>query len=449
MTQELWFASFLQLIILYSIEFGTLILLLRKYGRYELYFLLILLFYPAIFAFMGKNINNGYKIIVLILTLYLIYIKQAFGSFKKGDLLITIFFSLFSLCYAISTYNNNDGWTIIFSQYSRYLIAYCLWFLIRQELVIVHKDSVNLMHFSYDLLVMQIIITIGKFLIFGGRQIESIVGSVSHLGGAAGTIIPILGFIVLWFYRKSVLSRKDWLFIAGLMLIGFMAGKRAVWFILPFIIAVFTIYIPRKVISNTNWLVLFLSPFAFYLGVRLTPTLNPENKVWGSFNLNYAFNYANKYQFGEDSNDDQKQAQGRGGVTLMLLKKLNSDSGLDAKDWIGFGLTKMYATDYEEFSENNSEINSKGSATGVYQTYLTTGYLGIVFTLAFFFSMIWQIRLQKIKWVIIFIVAWEYFMYTGIIFRTPAFMVLIIYFVHYSNYLQYTARLKSVDKTIN
>jgi len=49
--------------------------------------------------------------------------------------------------------------------------------------------------------------------------------------------------------------------------------------------------------------------------------------------------------------------------------------------------------------------------------------------------MLWQIKMKRIRWVIIAIAAWEYFMYTGTIFRTPAFMFLIVYFVHYSNYL--------------
>jgi hypothetical protein len=284
---------------------------------------------------------------------------------------------------------------------------------------------------------MQIIITIGKFIIFNGKQIESIVGSISHIGGAAGTIIPLYGFIALWFYRKGALLKQDWVYIVGLMLIGFLAGKRAVWFIMPLIITAFLIYIPRQRINASLCIGIIFAPLAFYFGIRLTPTLNPDHKVWGSFDLSYTFDYANKYQFGNGENY-KEQIQGRGGASLYLVKKLNSDVIFSTKDWFGQGFSQMYATDYEEFSKINPQLDSKGSATGVYQTYITTGYVGIIMTLIFFFYMVSSIKVKRIRNIFFIILAWEYLMYTGITFRTPAFMFLIIYLIHYSNHLLFT-----------
>lgn len=46
-----------------------------------------------------------------------------------------------------------------------------------------------------------------------------------------GTAIPILWFIVLWLYRKGQFSKWDWLYLLGLLFVGFTTGKRAVMFI--------------------------------------------------------------------------------------------------------------------------------------------------------------------------------------------------------------------------
>ncbi|NDP22039.1 MAG: hypothetical protein GZ091_13290 [Paludibacter sp.] len=370
----------------------------------------------------------------MLITLWLCNKQNVFKKFKKGDGLITFFFILFSLFYAISAFNNNDGLTIIFSQYSRYLIAYCLWFLVRREIQYKNADTEKLNLFIYDVFLMQIVITLAKIFIFRGQHIESIVGSISHTGGAPGTTIPILGFISLWFVKQGVLQKKEWIFVAGLMLIGLFAGKRAIWFIMPIVIAGFMLYVPGLKLDKKMWFVLLMAPFVFYLGVRLTPTLNPENVVWGSFDIDYTFDYAEKYQFGDQSIKNQKKAQGRGGATLALWDKWNSNESLTENDWFGIGFSSMYASDYDSFSKLGLGLNHKGSATGVFQSYVTSGYMGVITTTLFFFSLLWRIKTKRVRWLLIAIVAWEYFLYTGLIFRTPAFMFLIIYFVHYSNY---------------
>jgi len=445
MFQTVWFASLPQLLLLYFIEAVTLIFLIRKYIKSTLYIIIILLFYPAIFFFMGKSFMNLYKITILVATLWECDKRNVFASFKKGDNWITLFFIAFSFFYAVSAFANNDSWTILVSQYSLYFIAFCLWFLVRKELSINYNRLIIIKQLTYDLILMQIIISIGKLFIFGGRQIESIVGSLSHLGGADGTILPIMGFVVLWFYKSGNLQRKDWIFVVGLMLIGFLAGKRAIWFILPLVIAAFMIYVPRLKMTRTMWIAIMMAPVAFYLGARLTPTLNPDHKVWGSFNIGYTFDYARAYQFGNKANTIDKRAQGRSGATMALWDKWISDDEFTGNDWIGIGMSKMYATDYSEFDALNLGINSKGSATGLFQTYVTTGYLGLLFTVHFFFTMLWQLNPRRIRWVLIAIAAWEYFLYTGIIFRTPAYMFLTAYFIHYSNYLYFQSPKQPIE----
>lgn len=432
MFQSVWFATLPQLLVLYTVELATLVYMWRKYGANRFYILVILLFYPAIFAFMGTRVNDGYKILVLLLALWVTVERGAIRFLERGDGLITVAFLLFTFLYAVSAYYSKDSPQIILSQYSRYLIAFCLWFRVRQELFASPDRNLTLRQFTYDVVLMQIVITIGKFLIFRGRQIESIVGSISHIGGAAGTTIPVLGFIALWLYSEGSLTRKDWAFVAGLLLIGFLAGKRAVWFVMPVEIAAFMVYVPGVRIKRAFATSLVIAPLVFYFGARLIPSLNPDSKVWGPFDIGYVLNYAVHYEFGNNSTD--AVAQGRGGAAGLVIAKYSTGQ-LDRQDWLGRGLAVMYATSYQEFNELDTGINMKGSASGVFQSYITTGLLGVIATVLLALSILSRIRMRKLRWVIMGIVAWEYFLYTGLIMRTPAFMFLIIYFIHYSNYL--------------
>lgn len=434
MFQLLSGVSLTELLLLYGLELICLIYLLNKYKKYPFYILIIFIYYQGIFFFLGANVNNAYKILILIFTLWLA-IKQNVFSFKKGDNLITIFFAVFSLFYAYSISNTGDNFTLIFSQYSRYVIIFCLWFLVRHELYKKKSNIELFQEFIYKLFLIQIIITIVKLIIFAGRQIEGIVGSVSHFGGSLGTTIPIVGFIMLWFYRRGIFKRNDWIFVVGLMSIGFAAGKRAVWFMLPLVIAAFMIYVPRLKMNSRLYLAIFITPVVFYLGIRLTPSLNPEHVVWGSFDYEYAFDTADKYQFGDKNNTAEKRAQGRGGATNLLVTKFFSDQSLTNTDWFGLGLSSVYKSDYDQFDKLKLGIHSKGSATGFFQSYTTTGFMGVFSILFFYISMLWQTKMKRIRWVLISIMAWEYFMYIGDFFRNPALMFMIIYFIHYSNYL--------------
>ena len=192
----------------------------------------------------------------------------------------------------------------------------------------------------------------------------------------------------------------------------------------------------------------------FYFGARLTPTLNPDHKVWGSFDLEYMFDYAGIYQFGEEgmtapveqpvqlssvggklSTTGPIDAEGRGGATIALVELLFSDYPLQKGDIWGIGFSNMYSTDYLAFAKLplTISLDHKGSATGLFQSYVTTGYVGIFTTILFCFLPFFFIRHRRLRWVLLGIVAWEYFMYTGIIFRTPAFMAVFLFVLFYSN----------------
>ncbi|MCM1034546.1 MAG: hypothetical protein NC038_03480 [Paludibacter sp.] len=441
---------------------GTMLFLLYKYRKADLLgSCLILLCYPAPFIFLGKNVENAYKVLMLLLVTYMFVQQKAWKVYQTGDNWLSAAFILFSVQFFFSVFlYSSNSLTIIFSQYARYVEVFLLYFILKSA-VFVRERKEELLRLFYDIMLMQILISVFKWFLFR-HQVESLVGSFSIIGGAVGTTIPILGFIILWCYRKGNFSWKDWLYITGLLFVGFSTGKRAVMFILPLVIAAFMIYVKGMRLNRYVGLALCCVPLLFYVGVRLTPSLNPDNVVWGRFDLDHVFNYAETYQFGEDGLHGQNallqqqvgyaggtynygnkiEAEGRGGATIALLKLIFSSRPLTDQDLWGIGFKSMYGIDYATFDQLplTIHLNHKGSATGIFQSYITTGVLGIICTVFFCFLPFFYCKPRRLRLTLLGIAVWEYFLYTGILFRTPAFMAIIIFVIFYANYAYYQAK---------
>lgn len=444
----------------------ALIYLLWKYRKDNTSLLFILLCFSRAFMFYGTMVHNLYKVAMLLLCVYFFYQLHAQRSYQQRDIWILLTFALFSLQFMLSVllFTQNTI-TIIVSQYARYVETLLLYFIIKRLIYQGRGDS--LLQLFYDIGLMQILLSIIKMPLVGW-QVEGLVGSLSIPGGEMGTTIPILWFIILWRHKHGQFGKWDWLYMLGLLLIGFTSAKRAVMFILPVVVAAFLIYVPKLRLQRTTIAyAIILIPLLLYLGVRLTPTLNPEHQVWGSFDWEYAIGYAETYQFGEEglqgqaesleqasseqiqysggvigSSSRQIEAEGRGGATIALIRLLIGNHETIDQDWWGLGFNNMYGTDYGEFDKLplTIHINHKGSATGLFQSYVTTGILGALCTILFCFSFLFYCRHRRLKYTLLAICAWEYFMYTGILFRTPIFMAVLFVVIHSVNYERLKAR---------
>lgn len=426
---------------------------LMKYRGNNLCVLLILMFYTGLFVFLSSAINNLYKIFVLFYSFWCTYRRSAWNHTTSYNRIWSGIFILFSVAFFVAvTQSLGNTITIILSQYARYVEIYLLYFLVQNAVFIRHEGRFMLL-LLYQLFAVQIFHALIKLILFPGIGFEALVGTLSYIGGGQGTTIPIIGFIVLWFYKQGKLTKYDWLYVIGLLLVGFTTGKRAVWFILPFVIAAFIVYVQGIRLNKYIILGITAIPVVFYFGARLTPTLNPEHKVWGSFDLEYMFDYAETYQFGEEGlsitnnknvllssvggrlvENDTQTASGRGNATIELFKLIFSGK-VNRQDWIGLGFSAMYSTNYGEFLELplTIKLSYKGAATGMFQSYVTTGILGVITTIIFGFLPFFFIRHKRLSWVLLGITAWEYFMYTGFIFRTPAFMAVFLFVLFYNN----------------
>ena len=437
---------------------GTFIYLFIKHEKTPFNFTMLLIWYPRVFEYYGKNAQNIYKIIVLAFVLLVCIMYRVWRTYQRQDLWFVLAFVFFTLQFLLScSFYSNDSFTIIFSQLSRYVELFLLYFIMKYVVYLSDNKEKTLKLF-YDIILMNIIISIVKFIIYR-IQIEGLVGTLCVQGGALGTSLPIVGFLVLWLYRKGQFSIKDWIFVIGLLIIGFTSAKRAIIFVLPIVVMLFMTYAKGIQINKYLGLGILAVPILFYFGVRLTPTLNPDNKVWGTFDWEFAFDYAEHYQFGEEGMEGQAEilqqeqqinyaagaysigsekieAEGRGGATIALLKLIFGPQKLTEQDLWGIGFKNMYGVDYDEFDKLplTIHINHKGSATGLFQTYVTTGVLGILVTIFFCFLPFFFIKNMRLRIILLGIVFWEYFLYTGMIFRTPALMATILFFIECINY---------------
>jgi hypothetical protein len=409
---------------------------MNKYWKNNFFLLIILFFFEGLFTFYGKTSWNFYKIFLPIFAIYIYIREQRYLIIKGRDRRLLITFLLFSLFFFISSFANSDPPLLFLNQYSRYLLPIISFFLIKTQIKrgIGYDRMANLIK---DLLNVQIGLSILNFLLMGIH--ENIVGSMSSNGGAAATVIPILGFVFIWLKNEGILIRKDWIYFILLIFIGFVSNKRAIWILAPLIAMLLVYYVPRRKLSRNFLFIIPLLPLIFYFGIRLNPTLNQEGKIWGSFDFNFFYDYANKYTFGDASEDDVHS--GRGGATLLTFESiLNPEK---EKSLLGNGLVNIYAWK-EDAKENSdspilvSDLNSITMATGIFQNYYTGGLLGLLSFMVFIFTLFFMVKNRRFRIVLILLFFWEYLLYANTIIRIPALSFLFIYLILYSsrNYLK-------------
>jgi hypothetical protein len=423
----------------YFIVLLTFLYIIYKNRSSSIKVLIILCFYSGLAAFYGKSIENPYKIFVVILSIYFLLKHKGLYSLNRSENILLIFFILFSISFFYSAIINGDYFNLTFSQYGKYVTPICLFFVFNRLLVKGPGVFINLKDLFFSLLTFQILLSVVKIPTIGLQ--ETVVGSIAYLGGGQATMIPVLGFILVWLHKKGDINRNDWLYIFLLIFIGFASLKRAIWFIMPAIIFLFLYYVPRKL--KVSHLIYFLPliPLVFYVGVRLSPTLNKEGNLWGTFDLQYALDYFQKYNFGKTSNTSNIQlGTGRGGATLLLWKKLFTSQPLSGNDYWGTGLREVYTTDYEQFNEDKYGVNSKGSVTGVFQSYISSGFVGVMATLLLIISIIGLIKERRIRMTIAVLMFWDYFFYSSLILKTQALLILFFFIIIYSNF-QYEQKL--------
>ncbi len=430
-------------ILLYNIPIVlSFLYLLFKYRSGSAHSLIVCLFFYGLFVDIsrvftgGRLIVNVYQILLLIWAVK-IFLHRKQRHSMRHQCLVLVFLIYAVYYFHINILYHGDSTLLVISQFSKTLIPVLLFPEI--DIQINRGYGEKLYNLFYQLLLFQMLFGVWK-LVFLGGFLEGWVGSISGLqGGGAGTSLPLLG-LIFWSIKSHMAfrSRKDWLFVGGLLLIGFAAGKRAVWVLFPLLfLLLFIVAYGKTIKPGSALMVLILLPVFVYLGVRLTPTLNPEDKVWGSFNPQYAWEYALKYSTGSEGGGDSiEKGVGRvGAVSLMLDMMKSSDESV----LFGRGLEYMVYADHDDYlnADYYQGITSRGSITGIVSTFFTIGTIGVVLFILFICTLL-LLNKSRYRWVLLIMVLFDYVFYNAQSVSTMALFALAIFLTIYTNYHNYS-----------
>ena len=433
--------------------------------------LIIFLFFGGMFSDLGgKNVFEAYKILTLIWAVFLFVrykllpqnelirqmqsknetkkIARNFGSGRrinpkeiKQYRYLIFSFSIFLIYFIITSFFlNGDNFFLVFAQLSKYTIPVLLFFVMskvkpqRRNLLILNK-------LFGQLIIIQILFNVAKLLIIG-HPYEGLVGSITGIaGGGAGTSFPLLGLCWLELNTNMVVTnRKSILLIIGLLFIGFMTGKRAIWFIFPILFILMSIYVCKKQYFKKMAVIILLLPLFIYAGFRLIPSLNPDDKIWGRFDPEYAWNYAVKYSTGKESDSNNiKTGVGRIGALTLVWNKITNLDSYTKNTLFGYGCEYINAADAKYYNNSNYYfgINHRGSLTGIIMLFFSIGLLGVALFLLYLIQLFTSIRYGRLKWTLFGLVCFDYIFYNGQIINQPGMQVFFLFLLIYSD-IRYT-----------
>jgi len=414
-------------------------------------FVIILFFFIGIIVLLGFPITYIKYLIEGAIVLIFINSIQ-----KNNQYPLIKEFAFFAISFLLATLYNNDFTYGTLTEFRGYLIPY-LFFLTLIKINFSKLDYRKMDKLFFSLFILQVFASIIKLIIHGVD--EKIVGTISTSGGSLHTSIPIMiySFIVGSYLFENISKSKFNLLIFGFMIFIISGAKRAIWAYLIVMMIVwyflyYRTYLKRKIIIRpvTISSLVIISFFLIYVGAKITPTLNPEHEVGGSFDTHYIADYVYTYNF----YDSRRQAyQGRFGGTFIILKEMFTASRTWIKNkktfsWMfGFGPSSFYGdnylTDSDVLYETNVSYYRKFIPTGFYNALFMFGLFGTIAIILYFRKILiilkqiqkkWQNKFTKSDYAIHFALTsyfiWvfiEFFTYSAT-YTTYIFMVPMYYF---------------------
>lgn len=414
----------------------ALIWLLWKYRGNMIPMLIVMLFFGGVIDdLMGATGRNVYRIGLLSICVWQ-STKGALNHFYQEFPKVFYFLCLYILYYIItSIFINHDNFLLVFSLLSKLLIPFLILMLMLNDDLEDERNANTWFWIFEDLILIQVGLSIAKMVILGGF-LEGWVGSMSGIrGGGSGTSFPLLGLMWLALKTDMNFSRKDWFLAFGLLILGFAAGKRAVWIMFPVLFCILSMYVYRKSLAKKIIVIFAAAPLLFYLAIRISPTFNPDNKVWGTFDPEYAINYGLKYTAGiDESHAGVQMGVGRLGALTWMLNQFSQEG----KNMM-FGRGNEYMTYASKDDYMNTTyyggIQSRGNITGIVSTFFTLGIVGIAFFILFF-SCTFLSNRSRFNYVLFGVILIDYLFYNAQVLNLMPLTMLALFFSFFSIELQ-------------
>jgi len=314
-------------------------------------------------------------------------IKMKYPFIKEVGLFFVI--SLFS-----KIYNGMD--TISYLYFLIFTILSYLYFIVIVNEADREKNK-KILKFISILFFIQIPAIFIKYLVLGQSE-KGGIGTLSLEGGSISTIFPMFAIAILFSYYLFYKNKKYLTYIFLFTLFAVIGGKRAIIFFFPltmfFASFLFIVLMKKRINYRKNIKVLLsVSIIAFliiYIGVRLNPTLNPDKELFGSFDLNYVYNYVDVYT----SQEDAQHFQMRRKAGLIYFSKYVWNNGI-FQALFGEGPGRLVQSRYSDRSgKMMDEFGVRyGGRMGYIWLLLQVGYFGVFLYLLLFkrmFSFVWK-----------------------------------------------------------
>jgi hypothetical protein len=431
----------------FLIVFLGMLYTFHKVGISRISVLIVLIFWQGFFQYLSditasSNIHNIYKIVVVVYAFKLSWSK-IFSYTNKNDQKINVVFILFSVSFWLSYFLYGGE---ILTMLSQYLFKYGLIFVLYhyfKDIIGNTRKRELLKHTLLVILYVQIALSIVK-LSFFGFGVEPIVGSMSAGGAGTAVVIPIVALIFYWLIKNGKFTRSDWIVSVLIFTIAIASGKRQPIVFFPIVLFSLFVFVQKYIRASSLVKYLPIALMIFYMGVRLTPSVTPEKKAWGSFSISYISDYAFKYYFGTpepiDIFSQNYDAYGRGGGIAYYFQphKLNLIS--IREKLFGKGryevATKMHGR-FTATGRSNYEIRHRGLMGEAGAMLYSFGYVGTIFMLLLAISIIKTIKDNRLALVILLYYLWDFMFYYNQVIYSNQSAIIILFIIFYSNTVKY------------
>lgn len=442
----------MQFTIYYIVSLLLMVVMMYRYRQNALALLILLITFTGVFDYFIPRGTQYMNIVKVILATYLFSQGRIVPTLRKYRLLV-IAFSVFSIYFiGVNLLYHYDGFLMVFSQYSKYYVTFLLLCLFLK----VKDKQIGAMYYYnallWEVLLIQAAMSVFRYVLFGFHYWEGMVGTFGGVrGGGTGTGAPLMALCWVALNTNMQFSKvSHWLFLVGLLMIGVATGKRAVIMLYPLLFLFLSVFVCRQRFNMRYVLmVVCMIPALLYVGVRLTPTLNPDGKVWGRFDLEHLIEYTKDYSGGETientalTNQTVYKYEGRLGAVKLIWDKVINIDKYDTITLLGEGVRQAYSSvdnreAYNAFGQRYG-LNHRGDLTGIFFLYIAIGLVGVALFLWYMCSMIHVVSYKRFRWTVLALILFDFIFYNGTICRDPFIGMVLAFTVVYAQ-LQYSHR---------
>lgn len=358
---------------------------------------IVLIFAFAGYSFIGYGLIPEESAVVTEIILYVLFlislVRRVRGISYRLDLIgVFSFFVLAALTSVV--YNNFFNFQPVYGL--RLVLRFYLFYLALINLHLSEMQLKRIMGLLSFLFIIQLPVSVIKFVIQGVN--ENTIGTYALHGGGITPTIAVVGLVFAAAYY-SLYKHSITYIILGVSFIayGILGAKRIMLFLYPmiFFILYYILYIKQSsVLLKRGSTIAFLITFVLTMStgaviLKYNPTLNPEKKVGGSVNFEYALDFSKKY---EGNMLTRKTATGRYNTTKITFNVLAGEGV--GRLIFGFGpgsLTRsILDRDFHYSSPNLKIIDQCYGQTGL--TFIATEYglLGVITIVPLFFICIFR-----------------------------------------------------------